>query len=68
MKPLGGKCVSIKTDENGIRADDLVDVLEIFETEAKPKPKLMYVNPSGANPTGQTMSLIRKKEIYAVRF
>ena len=32
--------------------------------KAEVKPKLLYINPTGANPTGTLLPLARRKEIY----
>lgn len=59
--------IPVKTDDQGIRSDDLADILADLEVRGQPMPKLIYTNPSGANPTGQTIPFERKKKIYEVR-
>ncbi|NJL94062.1 MAG: PLP-dependent aminotransferase family protein [Anaerolineae bacterium] len=50
--PLGVPC-----DENGVRLDALEDILVEYH------PRLMYLNPTFSNPTGQTMPLHRRRQI-----
>lgn len=44
----------------------LRDVLRNRQLEGKKMPKLMYINPTGANPTGTVIPLERRKEIYKI--
>ena len=36
-------------------------------SDPKTLPRVLYTIPNGSNPTGASMNLERKKEIYAVR-
>ncbi|XP_059483648.1 kynurenine/alpha-aminoadipate aminotransferase, mitochondrial-like [Neocloeon triangulifer] len=72
IRPLNAKMVPIAQDEEGIIPSALEDVLSTFgtaeEVSAKSNgvPKLLYLNSTGANPTGATISTLRKKEIYKI--
>lgn len=62
---LGKKCIGIKIDANGIKPDDLrKTVVEARQNGLS--ANLLYLIPSGHNPTGVTMSTARKEEIYRV--
>ncbi|KAH8824728.1 pyridoxal phosphate-dependent transferase [Flagelloscypha sp. PMI_526] len=54
--------------EQGMSAVALRELLEGWDSEARgfPRPRLIYTVPIGQNPTGATMGLERKKEIYAI--
>ncbi|NLL56337.1 MAG: PLP-dependent aminotransferase family protein [Clostridiales bacterium] len=58
LKTYQGEAVGIKSDDDGINIADL---------EAKiiaNKPKLIYLVPTFSNPTGKTLSLQKRKQIY----
>ena len=40
--------------------------LEAALDRAKVKPKLLYINPTGANPTGTLLPLERRQQIYSI--
>lgn len=52
--------IGIATDDQGMLPDELA------KTAQSGKGKLIYLNPNFHNPTGTTMPLSRRKEIYAV--
>ncbi len=52
--------VSIRTDDKGMLPDELA------KAAASGKGKMIYLNPNFHNPTGITMPLERRKEIYRV--
>lgn len=63
---LGAQIQDLRVDAEGIVAEDLRKILTSWG-DLHPgvrKPKLLYTIPSGGNPTGITMSLARKREIY----
>ena len=62
---LGKKCIGIKIDEHGIIADELRKTV-IEARAAGLSANLLYLIPSGHNPTGVTISTQRKEEIYKV--
>ncbi len=71
LRPLGCRWVSVDTDEFGMIPKCLREALSGWKpsdiNDAKSRaPKFMYVNPTGGNPTGTTMTMERKREIYQV--
>ena len=48
----------------GIRADSLREAIE--SCPADRRPRFMYLNPTGANPTGKVITEARKRDVYAV--
>ncbi|XP_046394821.1 kynurenine/alpha-aminoadipate aminotransferase, mitochondrial-like [Ischnura elegans] len=69
LKPLNPQFICIPEDENGMQPDKLRKALEAcFKgksvNDRKGVPKVMYINPTGGNPTGTVLLLERKKEIY----
>lgn len=57
--------ISIDTDSNGMNAKYLNQVLSNW-SNSNNLPKVLYTIPNGSNPTGASMSLDRKKDIYNV--
>ena len=53
-------------DDLGMHPDILRDILINRQMEGKKMPKLMYVNATGANPTGAVFPLERRREIYRI--
>ncbi|KAJ5690148.1 hypothetical protein N7462_004540 [Penicillium macrosclerotiorum] len=66
--PLGVKTVSVAMDEQGLIPESLDTLLsEWDETQQQArKPFLLYMVPTGQNPTGATQSIGRRKEIYSL--
>ena len=62
--PYKPNYIIVPGDHDGIRTDVLRDKLR----EAKEKPKLIYLNPTGANPTGTIISESRRREICMTIF
>ncbi|CAL1700165.1 unnamed protein product [Somion occarium] len=60
--------VPIAMDSEGMRSDDLRKVLSEWDETARggKRPHVMYTVPVGQNPSGATMGLERKKEIYDI--
>ncbi len=54
--------LNVATDDNGIRTDDLSRLL----AQAHKRPKLLYLVPNFQNPTGNTLSLERRKEVIDI--
>ncbi|KAK7451734.1 hypothetical protein VKT23_012413 [Stygiomarasmius scandens] len=66
--PMGCCGVPIPLDKDGILPEALERVLSDWE-QVHPgvrRPHLLYVVPTGQNPTGSTLPLERKKEIYSI--
>lgn len=65
LRPFGCGLVPVAADEAGMQPAALRRVLDTWDS-ARSKPKVLYANITGANPTGVTLSLQRRKELYAV--
>jgi 2-aminoadipate transaminase len=57
LRKLGAEIVAVKTDENGIRIDDLEEKIQRYH------PKMLYAIPTFQNPTGRTLPVERRKRI-----
>lgn len=62
--PLSPEVIEIAQDAGGIIPEEIAKVCEQKLKDGKPLPKLIYVNPTGANPTGTVLSEARRKKIY----
>ncbi|EIN02205.1 GntR family transcriptional regulator [Paraburkholderia hospita] len=60
MRFQGAEIVAISADDEGI------DVAELRRVAEKERPKLLYVIPNFANPTGRVTSLRRRKELLEI--
>jgi aromatic amino acid aminotransferase I / 2-aminoadipate transaminase len=68
-RPQGLHLLGIKMDEHGMCPNHLEEVLTNWnpsERNGASKPFLVYMVPSGQNPTGSTQPLSRRKALYAV--
>lgn len=65
-RPRGFRIVPVETDDMGIRPKALAETLHQLKTAENLIPKLLYVIPSGQNPTGSMSSVDRIKEIYLI--
>jgi len=63
LRPIGCKLIGTDTDEYGIIPELLETRLSNWSLSEKP-PKVLYVIPTGQNPSGSTMTLDRKKRLY----
>jgi len=63
LKPLNANLTAIPSDGEGLIPSELDKILQNWPTERK-KPKVLYTIPVGQNPSGATISLSRKVEIY----
>ncbi|KAJ5769268.1 aromatic aminotransferase Aro8 [Penicillium odoratum] len=67
-RPLGLRTVGVPMDDQGMsssKLDSLLSEWDPFQRGGR-KPFLLYLIPTGQNPTGVTQSLQRRREIYAV--
>ncbi|XP_047573351.1 kynurenine/alpha-aminoadipate aminotransferase, mitochondrial isoform X3 [Lutra lutra] len=69
LKPLGCNIINVASDEYGMIPDSLKEVLSKWKPEEsknpkKNTPKCLYTVPNGNNPTGNSLTSNRKKEIY----
>ncbi len=58
----GTRLVGVDMDEDGINTDALKKAIE----ENKGKVKLIYIIPNFQNPSGKTMSLERRRQVYEI--
>lgn len=67
-QPLGCRFLGVPMDSEGILPDTLDTILSSWDATARaaPKPHLMYLVPTGQNPTGATQSLTRRKAVYKI--
>ncbi|OKL58059.1 hypothetical protein UA08_06677 [Talaromyces atroroseus] len=66
--PLGIRVAAVKMDEQGLLPGNLDEVLSNWDEKERgaAKPHLLYIVPSGQNPTGATQSAERRAEVYKV--
>ncbi|EQC42748.1 hypothetical protein SDRG_00471 [Saprolegnia diclina VS20] len=57
--------VCIDTDREGLVPDHLAATLDSWPASKK-KPKVLYTIPTGGNPTGVSMSYVRKQRVYEI--
>ena len=62
LNPYCPQYLVVKSDSEGMVPESLRSVL----AKAATKPKVIYINPTGANPTGTVLTESRRKEIYAI--
>ncbi|KAI0329543.1 PLP-dependent transferase [Cubamyces sp. BRFM 1775] len=67
-QPYGVHPVGVPMDNEGMRSDELRKLLSEWDETARgcKRPHVMYTIPVGQNPTGVTMGVDRKKEIYDI--
>lgn len=68
---MGCNMINVASDEYGIIPDSLKEILSKWKPEdsknpEKNTPKFLYTVPNGDNPTGNSLTSNRKKEIYEV--
>ena len=66
LQPYGPRLVGVATDGGGLVPASLRAALEREGKDAPGRPRVLYTIPVGANPTGGSLSLERKREIYAL--
>ncbi|OJJ95432.1 hypothetical protein ASPACDRAFT_1876164 [Aspergillus aculeatus ATCC 16872] len=69
FQPRGVNVATVAIDAEGMLAHGkggLADVLENWDFKKGRRPHLMYTITIGQNPTGGTLSVARRKEIYAL--
>ncbi|XP_050308308.1 kynurenine/alpha-aminoadipate aminotransferase, mitochondrial-like isoform X1 [Anthonomus grandis grandis] len=70
LKPFKPNLIGIEQDELGIIPSKLIKALESCKAYTEEgggrMPKVIYLNPTGSNPTGVTMSLERRREVYDI--
>jgi len=67
LEAKGCKLVGVPTDELGLNPAALRAVLDGWDVaQDGHKPRVLYTIPTGANPTGASMSTERKQETYSI--
>lgn len=70
LRALGAKAVELTPDAQGTTPEELDEVLAKWKTSPRTKdlpfPKLLYLTPTGGNPTGASSSETRKKAVLQV--
>lgn len=65
LRPLGCRLVGVETDHSGLSPTHLRSLLDSWPVD-RPKPKVLYVIPTGQNPSGATLPEERRREIYGI--
>ena len=65
LEAKGCNLVGVPTDDNGLNPDSLRNILDNWneKTDGR-KPRVLYTIPTGANPTGASMPIERKQDVY----
>lgn len=65
---LGVGFIGVAMDAEGLLPESLDDILSNWDEKARGarKPFVLYIVPSGQNPTGATQSVTRRREIYKI--
>lgn len=63
---VGVEVQATAMDSEGLRSDALDKILSEWDCSRGRKPRVLYMIPSGQNPTGSTQSSERRKDIYAL--
>ncbi|KAK4884051.1 hypothetical protein RN001_000322 [Aquatica leii] len=72
LKPFKPTLIPIAQDHDGMIPESLRSALQDWEKKCLlsngeyKMPKLMYINPTGSNPTGTTMPVERRLEVYRI--
>ncbi|XP_066487975.1 kynurenine/alpha-aminoadipate aminotransferase, mitochondrial-like [Tiliqua scincoides] len=69
LRPLGCNIINVPSDQHGIVPKGLKEILSRWSPEEAKKPnsnlpKFLYTIPNGGNPTGTSLTVDRKREIY----
>jgi len=67
--PYGARYLVVETDEQGMKPDSLWHNLRQRHPAGRndpARPKVLYANPTGANPSGTVLPAERKREIYDI--
>eukprot|EP00605_Chrysophyceae_sp_TOSAG23-4_P001682 GSChrysophyteH1.ASY1.ANO1.1848.1 assembled CDS len=66
LEAKGCNLVGVPTDDSGLNPENLRHVLDEWTPQMGKKPRVLYTIPTGANPTGASMSMERKREVYRI--
>uniref|UniRef100_A0A8B9G7H9 Aminoadipate aminotransferase n=1 Tax=Amazona collaria TaxID=241587 RepID=A0A8B9G7H9_9PSIT len=65
LRPLGCNIINVPSDQHGIIPNALKEILSTWSPDdSSHLPKFLYTVPNGCNPTGNSLTAERKKEIY----
>ncbi|GAB1865947.1 Kynurenine/alpha-aminoadipate aminotransferase mitochondrial [Camponotus japonicus] len=64
LLPLSPDIIEIHQDSEGINPEEIAKECEQRLATGKPMPKLLYINPTGSNPTGAVLSETRRRKVY----
>ncbi|CAH2098021.1 unnamed protein product [Euphydryas editha] len=64
LKPYRPEILGIPEDENGLIPETLESVLEERLTRGLKMPRMMYIIPTGNNPTGTVLTEDRRRQVY----
>lgn len=64
LSVLAPDIIEINQDADGIIPEEITKICEQRIKDGKPLPKLLYINPTGANPTGTVLSESRRRKVY----
>ena len=68
LQPIGCKLVGVACDDGGLSPDALHETLSGWDEsrEGCRRPRVLYTVPTGANPTGASLDVGRRRRIYEV--
>ena len=68
LQPIGCKLVGVECDAGGLDPSALEGILRGWDAEAegRPRPRVLYVTPTGANPSGASLDASRRRRIYEI--
>ncbi|XP_076283098.1 kynurenine/alpha-aminoadipate aminotransferase, mitochondrial [Lasioglossum baleicum] len=64
LYPMMPEFLEIPQDQHGIIPEYIAKICKKRLQDGKKMPKILYVNPTGSNPTGTVLSDSRKREVY----
>ncbi|CAG9568770.1 unnamed protein product [Danaus chrysippus] len=64
LRPYDPEILAIREDDQGLNAEALDSILHERRTRGQNMPKVMYLIPTGNNPTGIVVSEERRRQIY----
>ncbi|XP_029042797.1 kynurenine/alpha-aminoadipate aminotransferase, mitochondrial-like [Osmia bicornis bicornis] len=64
LAPFMIEFLGIPQDKDGIIPEQITKICEERSRNGKKLPKILYVNPTGANPTGTVLSESRRRKVY----
>ncbi|XP_056316955.1 kynurenine/alpha-aminoadipate aminotransferase, mitochondrial [Danio aesculapii] len=64
LQPLGCNIINVSSDQHGMIPEALQKILKVWDPADERKPRVLYTIPNGGNPTGASMTLERKQQVY----